>query len=91
MSDDTDFVAALGHEFIIEMNRHVAEVSRQDAYEVFSLALGEEPMRERLEQLDEDDYAALREVAAEYFEENAAAEADFAEIVRITLDHWTDA
>lgn len=90
MSDETDFIAALGHEFVTEMNCHVAKVARQDAYEVFSLALGEEPMRERLEQLDDDDYEALQEAAVEYFEEDAAGEADFAEIVRITLDHWTE-
>ncbi len=84
----TDFTSTLGREFMIELDRHVEEVTRQDGYEVFSLALGEEPSAERLEHLDEDDYKALAQAAEEFFEDEAARDADFEEIVRSTLGNY---
>ncbi|MFQ6549366.1 hypothetical protein AADZ90_015530 [Aestuariibius sp. 2305UL40-4] len=86
--DDTDFAAILGREFMTELDRVVEKVTKQDGWEVFSMALGEEPSAERLEHLDEDDYEALAQAAVEYFEEDDAAEADFEEIVRATLDTY---
>ncbi len=88
--DDTEFAKSLGREFMVELDRFVEKVTKQDGWEVFSLALGEEPSVERLEHLDDDDYEALGQAAVDYFEDDEAAEADFEEIVRSTLDAHSD-
>ncbi|MEM9495082.1 MAG: hypothetical protein AAGA09_03690 [Pseudomonadota bacterium] len=84
----SDFLNTLGREFCNQLQYVDDDVCNQDAYEIFSNALGPRLAVERLQALTDEDYDRLASACAKHLEHNRVSLDHLRLVVQLTLEHW---